>query len=396
MPAQPSGRYLLRPPRPSGSALGRLRARRAAGNLFSCQQRGKMHCQNPDREPKTKVFRPGQQRHRVPVPGSSPRCPRPGGGAARDDRAGQGDPGPPTQPLPRSHHRPYQRGDPPAAVSGSAPARPRGSRGVPHRPRRDSPGTRPRGSRRLRGKLRKLQRDRRGGRDQRELRDHARGCGSNDPPKTPQSQVPATSGGGAHRPLPEPPGRSRESPLPGTGAARPAGALPPPRSCAPGASFPSRLIVPRHRRGQQSRPRGCATAPARTLRSPRSSAHLRRGGTRRPAGPCRLSPLPAPRPAPDSPALRLHGALTLPVLGSPSSSSSSSFAAPWRGRGARGPHRHRTRQAPQAHRARSPQGPAFPQRPHPPGRHILPRRDSTSSGAPMGPIHCPTSPGTIA
>lgn len=45
-------------------------------------------------------------------------------------------------------------------------ARPRGARGVPHRPRRDSPGTRPRGSRCLRGKLRKLQRDRRGGRDQ--------------------------------------------------------------------------------------------------------------------------------------------------------------------------------------------------------------------------------------
>lgn len=31
-----------------------------------------MRCQIPDREPKTKVFGPGQQRHRVPVPPAAP------------------------------------------------------------------------------------------------------------------------------------------------------------------------------------------------------------------------------------------------------------------------------------------------------------------------------------
>lgn len=203
MPAQPSGRYLLRPPRPSGSAPGRLRARGAAGNLFSCQQRGKMRCQIPDREPKTKVFGPGQERHRVPVPPAAPHG-APGLEAALPGATepGRGTPAPPN-PQPSL---PWQRGDPPAAVPGSAPAWPRGSRGVPHRPRRDSPGTRPRGSRRFRGKLPKLQRDRRGGRDQGDLGDRARSCGSNDPYNTPQSRVPATSGCRAHHPLP--PGRA--------------------------------------------------------------------------------------------------------------------------------------------------------------------------------------------
>ncbi|XP_014745557.1 PREDICTED: basic salivary proline-rich protein 2-like [Sturnus vulgaris] len=156
---------------------------------------------DPRTRSENKGVRPGAAAPPCPgTPGSSLRCPRPGGGAARDDGIGQGTPAP-EPPPPRSHHSPYHRGDPPAAVSGSAPARPRGSRGVPHRPRRDSPGTRPRGSRRLRGKLQKLQRDRRGGRDQGDLGDRARGCGSNDLPNTPQSRVPATSGGGAHHPL---------------------------------------------------------------------------------------------------------------------------------------------------------------------------------------------------
>lgn len=59
-------------PVPPDRPRGRLRARGTAGNLFSCRQRGKMRCQIPYREPKTKVFGPGQQRHHVPVPPAAP------------------------------------------------------------------------------------------------------------------------------------------------------------------------------------------------------------------------------------------------------------------------------------------------------------------------------------
>lgn len=129
MPAQPCGRYLLGPPRPSGSAPGASRG--AAGSLFSCQQREEMPCQIPDREPKTKVFGPGQQRHRAPVPGSSPGAPRPGGGAAR---AGRGTPGPPSHPRPaaitpvpaRGPSRRPARPGPAVTVPGRAP----GARGA--------------------------------------------------------------------------------------------------------------------------------------------------------------------------------------------------------------------------------------------------------------------------
>lgn len=75
MPAEPSGRYLLRPPRPSGPAPGSLRARGAAGSLFSCQQRGKMRCQIPDREQKTKVFGPGSSATVSPYPRQLPTVP---------------------------------------------------------------------------------------------------------------------------------------------------------------------------------------------------------------------------------------------------------------------------------------------------------------------------------
>ncbi|XP_039936242.1 transcription initiation factor TFIID subunit 4-like [Hirundo rustica] len=348
-----------------------------------------MHCQIPDREPKTKVFGPGQQRHRVPVPGSSPRCPRPGGGAARDDRAGQGDPGPPRRPPARSSEGtlpPQALPQPRPGPAGRGGSRTGPAVTVPGRaaPPRETPkvATGPEGwagPEGLKGPCPRLREQRSSQRAPEPSAGNKwrRGPATLCPLPEPLGAKPRVPGYRAPGP-PDRPGRSRRRapvrPVPPS----------PPAPLSPATAADNKAAhedVPRLWLGR--------------LGPPRSSAHLRRGGTRRPAGPRRRSPLPAPRPAPDSPALRLHGALTLPVLGSPSSSSSS-FAAPWRGRGARGPHRHRTRQAPQAHRARSPRGPAFPRGPHPSGRHILPRRDSTSPGAPMRPIRCPTSAGTTA
>ncbi|CAN8191178.1 unnamed protein product [Coccothraustes coccothraustes] len=170
-----------------------------------------MRCQIPDREPKTKVFDPGQQRHRVPVPPAAPHG-APGLEAALPGtmEPGRGTPAPPNHPRPAAITRRTSEGTlPPQA---RAQPQPCGSRGVPHRPRRDSPGTRPRG---FRGKLPKLQRDRRGGRDQGDLGDHARSCGSNDPYNTLQSRVPATSGGRAHHPLPPVPAPGAKPRVPG-------------------------------------------------------------------------------------------------------------------------------------------------------------------------------------
>lgn len=212
MPAQRSGRYLLRPPRSSGSAPGRLRARGATGTFFSCQQKEKMRCQIPDREPKTKVFGPGQQRHRVPVPPAAPHgAPSLEAALPGTMEPSRGTPAPRATPAPQPSLAVPARG-PSRRSPGSAPARPRGSRGLPHRPLRDSPGTRPRG---FRGKLPKLQRDRRGGRDQGDLGDHARSCGSNDPYNTPQSRAPATSGRRARHSLPPVPAPGAKPRVPG-------------------------------------------------------------------------------------------------------------------------------------------------------------------------------------
>lgn len=128
------------------------------------------------------------------------------------------------------------------------------------------------------------------------------------------------------------PGRSREDPAPRSGAASPPAPLSPAAAAAhnKAAHEDASRLQPRGPRNPRLSPR-CPVprSPAPRRDAPSSGAVPPLAASRAPAGP------------PTAPALRLHGALTLPVLGSPSSFAAAA-AAPRRtageGRGRRGSH----------------------------------------------------------
>ncbi|XP_041907218.1 translation initiation factor IF-2-like [Corvus kubaryi] len=232
-----------------------------------------MRCQIPDREQKTKVFGPGSSATVSPYPRQLPTVPPAWRRRCPGRRSRPGGPRPPrATPRPAAITLRISEGTlPPQSLAQPWPG-PAGRGGSRTGAAVTVPGRAP-------GKLRKLQRDRRGGRDQGDLGDHARGCGSTDSPNTPQSRAPATSGGGARQPLaparvpgakPRVPGYRAPGPPDRPGRSRrraPVRPVPPspPASLSPAAAADNKAAhedVPRLRLGPSGPPGPALTCAA--------------------------------------------------------------------------------------------------------------------------------------
>lgn len=312
MPAElPAGRYLPagpvsgscpRPgsghPRPSVPSLrgtSRRRRRPEAAFLRTERKRDSLTDRCPENR-KQRCRAPAALPPHPGLPEALP-VPLPGGGAARGPpKHGRGNPGPQNPSPPRGHHLPFHRREPEAPglcrapglyPRPGAPARPgigghtRGAQ-RPSRPRRDSHGTRPRGPRppRLRGKLRKSQREPEGRGGRQGGREPGSGLRARRAPRTcpgAERRQQVAEGAAQFARCPEPPGRS-------AGSLREPGEGPLDRPGPERSRSTVRCSRPR------PHPSHCPPPPPRTTKPP---TRMRRGSGPVPPAPP-VPPVPGP------------------------------------------------------------------------------------------------------